>query len=583
MKYSTTGYLPPNSKGGAFIHDPKLANEMQVKAQVKLRFTSTSKQTLTVTRNLQATQNSKSSSLSSKTLEATLHSIDPVTNKRNAISSKCAAIDNDLPLFIGASKAVLDNVIFCHQEDSNWPLSEPSVLKKKFDDIFEATRFTKALDNIKSLRKDRVIDLKVQSEKLKSLSSDKDRANRLRDQLTSLTGDIDQKQLQLEELGIEIDTLSHANRELYQSASKLTEIFQKVETLEQRESLIQDNINSLTLSMTILHDSDQDLHIRQSNFQAHLDEQMRLKQSETKLYQSQVDSTSLINRRLQSLLTIRGQLEAEATKYDEELRSRFELISTTAHALNLRVEMDAYDNQDNATAFLDKLKERVKKNLQDVANVRNEGSLKQREYEQEIQKIAGELVAKQQTKIDIRQQIDQHNVKRNRTQSQVDDLSITYANIEGMKSDVEQSHRRLQAINHEVASERYDNRISDMQAAVRSLEDRKDGRNAEMATLNLQSDTRARLAIKKTDRDRKKSAVEGSVAGKQALLDAYVKDTDPETLEISVGRVCREREGNLEREQGAYKTLTKQLNQLETMLGAERQRHRGKKAEIARE
>src|ERR1700678_1644291 len=38
LKYATTGDLPPNSKGGAFIHDPKMANEREVKAQIKLKF-----------------------------------------------------------------------------------------------------------------------------------------------------------------------------------------------------------------------------------------------------------------------------------------------------------------------------------------------------------------------------------------------------------------------------------------------------------------------------------------------------------------------------------------------------------------
>jgi DNA repair exonuclease SbcCD ATPase subunit len=49
-------------------------------------------------------------------------------------------MDSEIPQLLGVSKAVLENVIFCHQEDSYWPLSEPSVLKKKFDEIFEATR-----------------------------------------------------------------------------------------------------------------------------------------------------------------------------------------------------------------------------------------------------------------------------------------------------------------------------------------------------------------------------------------------------------------------------------------------------------
>jgi len=49
-------------------------------------------------------------------------------------------MDAELPHLLGVSKAVLENVIFCHQEDSYWPLAEASVLKKKFDDIFEASR-----------------------------------------------------------------------------------------------------------------------------------------------------------------------------------------------------------------------------------------------------------------------------------------------------------------------------------------------------------------------------------------------------------------------------------------------------------
>ena len=49
-------------------------------------------------------------------------------------------MDSEIPALLGVSKAVLENVIFCHQEDSYWPLAEPAALKKKFDDIFEATR-----------------------------------------------------------------------------------------------------------------------------------------------------------------------------------------------------------------------------------------------------------------------------------------------------------------------------------------------------------------------------------------------------------------------------------------------------------
>ena len=49
-----------------------------------------------------------------------------------------------LHLTAGCVQAILENVIFVHQEESNWPLSDGATLKKHFDDIFAATKYTKA-------------------------------------------------------------------------------------------------------------------------------------------------------------------------------------------------------------------------------------------------------------------------------------------------------------------------------------------------------------------------------------------------------------------------------------------------------
>ena len=48
---------------------------------------------------------------------------------------------------------MLESVIFCHQEDSSWPLQEGAVLKKRFDDIFDSARYTKALDVLNKQKK----------------------------------------------------------------------------------------------------------------------------------------------------------------------------------------------------------------------------------------------------------------------------------------------------------------------------------------------------------------------------------------------------------------------------------------------
>lgn len=54
-------------------------------------------------------------------------------------------MDREIPALMGVSKAILENVIFVHQDESNWPLQDPSTLKKKFDDIFSATRYLNVL------------------------------------------------------------------------------------------------------------------------------------------------------------------------------------------------------------------------------------------------------------------------------------------------------------------------------------------------------------------------------------------------------------------------------------------------------
>lgn len=56
LKYMTTGVMPPGSKGGAFIHDPKVAHERQVKAQIRLQFRDVTNNRMVIQRIMEATQ-----------------------------------------------------------------------------------------------------------------------------------------------------------------------------------------------------------------------------------------------------------------------------------------------------------------------------------------------------------------------------------------------------------------------------------------------------------------------------------------------------------------------------------------------
>ncbi|KAJ3123383.1 DNA repair protein rad50, partial [Nowakowskiella sp. JEL0407] len=259
LKYATTGDLPPNSKGGSFIHDPKVANTSEVKAQVKLRFKSISGKLLVATRSISATQ--KKQSLTQKTLDSTLSYTDPKTNKKFALSSKCSELDKEIPNHLGVCPAILENVIFCHQEDSHWPLSEPSVLKKKFDEIFAATRYTKALEAIKKLRKEKATNLKLETQRLSHLKSNKIKAEKIRVSYAKTTERIEQAESWIHDLDEKhISAVRSQQSNLNDLFAKYTKLESQLDAYKQEYTMKKEAIEELKKNLELYEESDEELN-----------------------------------------------------------------------------------------------------------------------------------------------------------------------------------------------------------------------------------------------------------------------------------------------------------------------------------
>lgn len=128
-----------------------MTDATEVKAHIKLRFQNRSDQTCVSVRSLQVSK--KRSKMEFKALEGVLRTTN-ANGEKVSISLKCSDMDRVFPENLGVSPAILENVIFCHQEESNWPMQEGIVLKKKFDDVFESTRYTKALEAYSKAKKE---------------------------------------------------------------------------------------------------------------------------------------------------------------------------------------------------------------------------------------------------------------------------------------------------------------------------------------------------------------------------------------------------------------------------------------------
>ena len=105
------------------------------------------------------------------------------------------------------------------------------------------SRYTKALDNIKALRKERVADLKAEQERLESLSREKAHADKLKERIKEMNENIAARTAEYEDLRAQYEQQVRSNQILNDTGSKFREIYLKADQLTQRKERYQEELN----------------------------------------------------------------------------------------------------------------------------------------------------------------------------------------------------------------------------------------------------------------------------------------------------------------------------------------------------
>jgi len=222
LKFAVCGALPPGNKSGqAFVHDPKSIGQSSVKAQIKLRFTNRGGRTMVVLRSMELAQKKKN--MTFKQLDGVIRMTDE-DGQRQSLSHKCSELDRQLPVLLGVSKAILEHVVFCHQEDANWPLQEGAVLKKRFDDIFDSTRYTKALEVFSKLKKEYTSKVKDHKADVASYSSHLHAAEGFQAEVEKYSDQLELVEQEIEENNEELNRTEEEEKRLNEILDQLDEI-----------------------------------------------------------------------------------------------------------------------------------------------------------------------------------------------------------------------------------------------------------------------------------------------------------------------------------------------------------------------
>lgn len=191
-------------------------------------------------------------------------------------------------------------------------------------------RYTKALDSIKTLRKERVADLKADKERLDSLSKEKAHADKLHARIVELNTAITSKQLKYEECKGQYEELVKNNARFYESATKFRELYVKVENLQQKKEHYQQELSEAretveeiegmlmllpnAMAAELLHwiGSDEELQSRLRNFDENIAKQKQDRRRHETERQDLEDELSRARRTHVTLINDHGELAAEA-------------------------------------------------------------------------------------------------------------------------------------------------------------------------------------------------------------------------------------------------------------------------------
>nr|XP_014996223.1 DNA repair protein RAD50 isoform X3 [Macaca mulatta] len=338
-----------------------VAQETDVRAQIRLQFRDVNGELIAVQRSMVCTQKSKKTEF--KTLEGVITRTKH--GEKVSLSSKCAEIDREMISSLGVSKAVLNNVIFCHQEDSNWPLSEGKALKQKFDEIFSATRYIKALETLRQVRQTQGQKVKEYQMELKYLKQYKEKACEIRDQITSKEAQLTSSKEIVKSYENELDPLKNRLKEIEHNLSKIMKLDNEIKALDSRKKQMEKDNSELEEKMEkVFQGTDEQLNDLYHNHQRTVREKERKLVDCHRELEKLNKESRLLNQEKSELLVEQGRLQLQADRHQEHIRARDSLIQSLATQL----ELDGFERGP--------FSERQIKNFHKLVKERQEGEAK---------------------------------------------------------------------------------------------------------------------------------------------------------------------------------------------------------------
>jgi DNA repair protein RAD50 len=577
LRYATTGDLPPNSKtGGAFIHDPKLRDEKELLAQVKLSFRSTSGVRMVATRNLQVTV--KKTGRSQKTLEGSL--LMSKDGEKHSISTRVAELDQLIPQYLGVPKAILDNVIFCHQEDSLWPLSDASTLKKKFDEIFEALKYTKAIENIKMIRKQRNTELGQLKIIEANAKEDRDRAQTSENRQAELFDEIEKLREKYGKVDVACDEAQQKARDAYDHSARYMQTINELKFKRNTFEANQQSVASLQDDLTHMAESDNELQAMLDQYEQRVATYSTQNEDHRHEYADFKETLEETRESLGTKQSEIGKYEAQKEQYDRQLQQRETLIKEAAKRHSIRgYDYDITDKQ--VAEFQQILSKMSRDQNRALDRAREESQRELREAQDNLNQLNTRKSGVTQSKESARMQIttnDRRILDLQKTMNQIKADEGGEAILQNKKRDTEE---QLEDATSAASTERFDERLQEASNNVRVLEDKKERLTNELGEATKQAKESASIDYTRNElQAARHSLATMKKVHNERITQLVDSDWDPATLETAFQQALSEKAGKVKEASSRRDISQSKLDKINFQMSSQESQLKKKRSEL---
>uniref|UniRef100_A0A336K089 CSON012527 protein n=1 Tax=Culicoides sonorensis TaxID=179676 RepID=A0A336K089_CULSO len=384
LKYGLTGDVPANSDGGkSFVHNMKMAGKSEAIGKVLLQVKDVKGNKTTIHRSHKVTM--KNGKPSANTMGCTV-TTETVDGKTASLGRRANDATAEMCQAMGVSPAIINYVIFCHQEESNWPLGPDKQVKEIFDKIFGTTEYNKVLKELNEKRKKEEVRKKVMEQELKLKAHLKNEADQMNLKLKRCEEAIEGNENELKSIEEQLKPIRDKIVDINKRESEASKIAAQEIQLKTKIGANQDNQKMHRNRIKTLFEGDmsalqQEIRNFQSKVTSVKDENETVDSKILSLKQKYEQNEQKIRKFEAEKIQFQQQMQQEQEKNSE--RAKF--IQDIATKLGLTVSSDLENESSSVVkSVIEKISEKVK--------AKDEILRKLKETNEQMDKISQEKV-----------------------------------------------------------------------------------------------------------------------------------------------------------------------------------------------